>query len=151
MCSAAVGSFADQLQAFADKTKVKMETVVRKAALDLQGGVVLRSPVGNPDLWASKAPPGYVGGRFRANWMVGIGTKNSDTVTTEDKTGAVSLARVEPALANWEPGQAIILSNSLPYAYRLEYGWSDQAPGGMVRLTVQDWRDYVSKAVAETK
>jgi len=132
-----VGSFADQLQAFADKTKVKMETVVRKAALDLQGGVVLRSPVDT--------------GRFVSNWMVGIGTQNRDTVAAEDKTGGVSLARVEPALANWEPGQAIILSNSLPYAYRLEYGWSKQAVGGMVRLTVQDWRDYVSKAVAETK
>ncbi|RZJ12073.1 MAG: HK97 gp10 family phage protein [Rubrivivax sp.] len=130
--------FAEDIQRFADKTKLKIETVVRKAVIDLQGGVVLRSPVDT--------------GRFRSNWMAGIGTFNKATTTDTDKTGAVSLARVEPALANWSPGQAICLSNSLPYAYRLEFdGWSKQSPGGMVRLTVQDWRDYVSKAIAEVK
>lgn len=132
-----MGSFADQLKALSERTKVKLETVVRKTIIDLQGGVVLRSPVDT--------------GRFKSNWMVGIGAKSSDTVTTEDKTGAVSLARVEPAMGAWKPGQSIWLTNSLPYASRIEYGWSDQAPGGVVRLTVQDFRDYVSRAVAETK
>lgn len=133
-----MGAFADQLRAFADKAKVDLETVVRKAVVDLQGGVVLRSPVDT--------------GRFRSNWMVGIGSKNSDTVATEDKSGAASLGRVEPSMNTWKPGLSIFLTNSLPYAHRLEYdAWSQQAPGGMVRLTVQDWRDYVAKAIAETR
>lgn len=133
-----MGSFADQMRAFAEKTQVKLETVVRKAAIDLQGGVVLRSPVDT--------------GRFRSNWMVGIGAQNTSTVTTEDKTGATSLGRVEAAMSTWKPGQTIWLTNSLPYAARLEFdSWSKQAPGGMVRLTVQDWRDYVRKAIAEVQ
>lgn len=132
-----MGSFADQIKAFAEKANVSMETVVRKAVLDLQGGVVLRSPVDT--------------GRFRSNWMVGIGAKNSDTVDTEDKSGQASLDRVNAGMVNWSAGQAIYLTNSLPYAQRLEYGWSDQAPNGIVRLTVQAWRDYVAKAVAEVK
>lgn len=133
-----MGTFSDQLRALADKAKVDIGTVVRKTVADLQGGVVLRSPVDT--------------GRFRANWMVGIGTMSRTTVTTEDKTGAASVARVEPAMATWTPGAAIFLTNSLPYAKRLEYdAWSKQAPGGMVRLTVQDWREYVRKAIAEVQ
>lgn len=132
-----MGSFADQLRRLSEKAKVDIETVVRKTVLDLQGGVVLRSPVDT--------------GRFRSNWMVGIGSKDSSTVTTEDKTGEASMARVAPAMATWKPGQSIFITSSLPYAQRIEYGWSDQAPGGVVRLTVQDFRDYVSKAVQETK
>ena len=131
-----MGSFSDQLKAFAEKAKVDMETVVRKTVLDLQGGVVLRSPVDT--------------GRFRSNWMVGIGAPVGTTVDIKDKTGDVSMARVAPAMATWTPGQAIYLTSHLPYAYRLEYdAWSKQSPGGMVRLTVQDFRDYVSKAIKE--
>lgn len=112
-----------------------METVVRKAVLDLQTGVVSLSPVDT--------------GRFRANWMVGVGEADGSTVLTEDKEGSVSISRVNTALASWVPGQTIWIANSLPYAARLEYGWSQQAKGGMVRLTVQNWKDYVSKAVKE--
>lgn len=132
-----MGSFSDQLKAFAEKAKVDMETVVRKTVLDLQGGVVLRSPVRS--------------GRFRSNWMVGIGTMDKTTVDTKDKTGQVSIDRVQPAMAQWAPGAAIFITSHLPYAMRIEYGWSDQAPGGVVRLTVQDFRDYVSKAVGEVQ
>lgn len=132
-----MGDFSDQLRKFAEKTGAKMETVVRKTILDLQTSVVNLSPVDT--------------GRFRANWMTGIGSANKATVTVEDKSGAVSLARVDTALAGWAPGQTIWLTNALPYAARLEYGWSKQAPGGMVRLTVQNFQDYVSKAVAEVR
>lgn len=132
-----MGSFADQLRAFADKTKVKMETVVRMTSISLMDGCVDRSPVDT--------------GRFKANWMVGIGTPVTTTVTTTDKSGGVSKSRVAPAMETWTAGKSIYITSHLPYAKRLEYGWSKQAAGGMVRLTVQDFRDYVSKAIAETK
>jgi hypothetical protein len=32
----------------------------------------------------------------------------------------------------------IYLQNSLPYALRLENGWSKQAPGGVLALTVNE-------------
>jgi hypothetical protein len=37
----------------------------------------------------------------------------------------------------------------LPYALRLEYGWSEQAPGGMVRLVAQRWKPLVEQIVKE--
>ena len=132
-----MGAFAEQLRKFADKAQVDLETVVRKTVVQLMNAVVLRSPV---DF-----------GRFRANWMVGVGYKVTTTVETTDKSGDVSRARVEPAMATWSPGMSIFITSHLPYAKRIEFGWSKQAPSGVVRLTVQDFRDYVNKAVEETK
>ena len=44
---------------------------------------------------------------------------------------------------NWEqnidPNKESILKNELPYAERLEFGHSDQAPRGMVRLNAENW------------
>ncbi len=64
-------SFTLQLKAFAEKAKGNADLVVRKVVLDIGTRVVLRSPVGDPDLWEGKAPKGYVGGRFRGNWQYG--------------------------------------------------------------------------------
>ena len=36
--------------------------------------------------------------------------------------------------------QPIYISNALPYALPLEYGHSQQAPNGMIRVTVEDWK-----------
>ena len=49
-------------------------------------------------------------------------------------------------------GQTIFITNSLPYAYRLEYdGWSRQAPAGMVRVTVVEFAQRFERAVRAAK
>lgn len=147
-------SFADDLKKYVEKTKLKAETVVRKTTLELQNSVVQLSPVDT--------------GRFRANWMASAGGIDKKTVTVTDKTGELSLGRVEAALGTWQPGTTIYLTNSLPAARSLEYGlygkppgsangpkttggYSKQAPQGMVRLTVQNFREHVRKAVREVR
>lgn len=192
------------LRELVDKTKLDLETVVRKTTIDLLSSVVTRSPVGNPDVWKAnrgqalgretynvfveainteiKANPksytrtgrlkaklqrtksaaalrkaypnvagkGYVGGRFRANWQVGIGAINDDTSAAPDKSGQAALARGGAAISTWKIGSGTIyISNSLPYARPLEYGYSSQAPSGMVRLTVQDFNIKIKRAVQE--
>ena len=42
-------------------------------------------------------------------------------------------------------------SGSLPYAIPLEYGHSQQASGGMVRLTVVEFAQFMRKAASEVK
>ncbi|WP_330210091.1 hypothetical protein [Pseudomonas sp. AM4(2022)] len=40
--------------------------------------------------------------------------------------------------------------NNLPYGPRLEYeGWSNQAPAGMVQITVTEFQMFINKAVSE--
>ena len=145
---------AEDLKKYVEKTKLRAETVVRKTALELQTSVVALSPVDT--------------GQFRANWMVGLGGIDKKTVTVTDKTGELSLGRVENVLGTWLPGTTIYLTNSLPQALALEYGlygnppgsangpktsggYSKQAVGGMVRLTVQNFREHVRKAVRDVK
>lgn len=178
--------FADALKKLTDKTKGDLEKAARQAMFLGAQGVVMQSPVGNPELWAANAHAmygrqthnlwveainadlkgkkgrlrklgqkklketyklaagkGYVGGRFRANWQFGVGS--ADTTTTEgtDANGNATLARLKGAIDGAKIGGTWIVSNSLPYAKRLEYGWSKQAPAGMVRLTAQELPDAI--------
>lgn len=129
--------FAEDMKKFAEKAKLDIKTVVRKSVLDLVRDVVDLSPVDE--------------GRFRSNWMTGVGYAVRTTVQTADKTGAPSIDRAEKALSTWTPGAVIWISNNLPYARRLEFGWSDQAPSGVARLSVQRFKDHVAEAVREVK
>jgi hypothetical protein len=38
-----------------------------------------------------------------------------------------------------EAGSIFYLTNNLPYGERLEYGYSKQAPSGMVRITLAEY------------
>lgn len=129
--------FAADLAKLCEKAGDKAELVVRKAALDLGGQMIARSPVDS--------------GRFKSNWMTGVGAMDSGTTTAADKSGQPSRTKLQTQIAGWKPGQTIWITNSLPYAYRLEHGWSKQAPGGMVRLAVQDYAQAVAKAAREVK
>ena len=140
-------AFRRNFSAILKRAGDKSEQVVRKVAIELQNSMILKSPVGNPDLWKSKPPPGYVGGRFRSNWQCGIGAANT---STSDAIGSDASGRTSTALQGWKPGQTIVLTNSLPYARVLEYGsHSSQAPQGMVRLTVNEYTKHLEKVIAE--
>ncbi len=118
-----MGSFADQVARFNDKTQDKMTRAVQKITLDAFSEVIMRSPVDT--------------GRFRGNWLPAIGAIPGGTLEVEDKAGAVATGRVRTTVADMGIGKIAYLANNLPYAQRLEDGWSKQAPAGMVRLTAQ--------------
>ena len=124
------------------------QTVVRLAALELQTMMIESSPVDT--------------GRFKGNWQAGLGSINTTTGSSEDKTplgqsDESNVDRSRKFLLNYKIGQTIFLSNSMPYASVLEYGRANgkpgsiQAPGGMVRLAVQNYSQAVAKAVSELK
>lgn len=126
--------FAADLRKLCDRAGDKAEMVVRKTALELQSGMIEMSPVDT--------------GRFKGNWQCGIGTMNADTSAAP---GSDAEGRTQAVLEGWKPGQTIFLTNSLPYAARLERGWSKQAPTGVVRLTVQAYAQALKAAVESIK
>lgn len=137
-------TFALSLAAFAEKAPEQARQVVRKVALETLTRVVLRTPVGNPSLWKGKPPKGYVGGRLRANWTVGIGAPNRATGAPPDKTGQAAIQRGASAIGAADGTRDIYLMNSMPYVREIEYeGHSRQAPAGMVRITVAEWQTLV--------
>lgn len=129
--------FAADLAKLCERAGDKAELVVRKVALDLGGQLLERSPVDS--------------GRFRNNWVAATGAMSAATGASADPSGGTARTLLQMKVADWKPGQTIWITNSLPYAYRLEHGWSKQAPGGMVRLAVQDYAQVVAKAAREVK
>lgn len=123
----------------------------RDLLLEGLGRIVLKNPVGNPDLWRSKqmaeffgwtdpfafSYDGYVGGRSRANWQATVGEPARGVLPGIDQTGAETITRGEAVFAAVPAGTYEIgwLSNNLPYIEALEDGWSKQAPQGMLGPT----------------
>lgn len=142
-----MGDFALDLAKFADKVPKRAKQVVDKIGQDLLRDIVLKTPVGNPRLWQSPPPAGYVGGRLRGNWNTGINAQDR-TPRGVDKLGGAAIARGAATIRAREPDSDIYITNSLPYAERIEYGYSTQAPAGMLRVTVVRFQSFVNKALA---
>lgn len=145
--SAEAERFVVDMRKFVRKSKDVMDQVVRKVVLDIGTSVVMRSPVGDPSGWASPAPKGYVGGRFRANWQYAETTRPQGTLGEFDPSGQKSIARMfaKVGLAD-AAGKIHYLTNNLPYGPALERGWSKQAPAGMVGLAVREFQATVERA-----
>ncbi|KIF56234.1 hypothetical protein [Pseudomonas fluorescens] len=94
-----------------------------------------------------KAPEGYVGGRFRANWHLSIGVVENVTFDEVDPSGTETIAALVAAISDFTAGQMVYLINNLPYAIPLEFGHSTQAPSGMVRVTVARFQQIVQEAI----
>lgn len=127
-----MGKWSIPLDKLAAKAKSDVERVGRQATFALFDAVQQKSPVDT--------------GRFRGNWQFGIGAVPNGTVEVDDKGGAQAQAEAAKAL-NAKLGGVIYYVNNLPYARRLEYGYSNQAPQGMVRLSVGEFRSAVAKAI----
>lgn len=142
-------TFAADIAAFVKKANGNAERVVKKIVFDLGTKIVMRSPVGDGLLWKSPPPPGYVGGRFRANWQYGFGSIPSGDLPDIDKSGGASTLRIAAGIKSVPAAGIHYLVNNLPYAKRLEDGWSTQAPAGMVGLTAVEFQQLARDAAAE--
>ena len=92
-------------------------------------------------------------GRARGNWQASIGRGATGEVSVDSvRSGeAKAIAEVNQK-ASVAVGDLYYLTNNLPYIERLEYGWSKQAPGGMVRKNMQNFnRLFVKNLRAASK
>ena len=75
--------------------------------------------------------------------MTSLNGFDDDTTNSTDQEGAVSLLLSK--ISNCQLPDEICISNSLPYAHKIEYdGHSTQAPEGMVRRNVTRFQKIVS-------
>ena len=98
---------------------------LKKVTLEVYSRVTLKSPVDT--------------GRFRGNWMIGIGAANESTlgIHTPGDAKAENL-RQEAIVFTITKLQNIHISNNLDYGAKLEHGTSKQAPQGMVGITLSE-------------
>ena len=108
------------------------EKVVRGTLFGLTNRIVKRSPVDT--------------GRFRNNWQASVNSINTTTTPTADRSGSQAINKARGTINALKMGSTFYLSNNLPYAKRLEYGWSKQAPSGMIRLSVAELQARMKEA-----
>ena len=128
-------SFASDVAKFAKLTNASLDQTSRAIALELFGSVIKDTPVDT--------------GRAKGNWQTSM--DSPATGETDRKGEGPALAEVSQQAASFGAGKVIYLSNGLPYILRLEYGWSKQQPGGMVRRNVARIQSIVKKAASDNK
>lgn len=113
----------------------RVDEVIRGTLLDMTRRVIMRTPVDT--------------GRARGNWQATINNPASGTLNTQDQGGQSTLAEAMP-MTEAAPGNVYYLTNNLPYVGpRLEYGWSDQAPQGIVRITLRELNQSINEQLAK--
>lgn len=95
-------------------------------------------------------PPGYTGGAFRGNWQVSFNEPAEGETHRIDKKGNMTKAVGNLMIDQFKVGmKAIYFTNNRPYAYKLEFGHSSQAPNGMIRITAEEAASMFRDAAAE--
>lgn len=131
-------SLASDLRRFAQKSNQKMETVIKSSLIRVGSSIVVKSPVDT--------------GRFKNNWLSAYGTIDTTVTQAVDPSGSAAIGRLTGKAAGVKVGETFYFTNSLPYADRLEYeGHSQQAPAGMVRISIAAWESIVAEEVAKAR
>ncbi|WP_244998609.1 HK97 gp10 family phage protein [Pseudomonas viridiflava] len=131
------GSFAESLAAFAENTKAVIDEVFRSVVIEIGTSVVILSPVDT--------------GRFKGNWQLTIDQPSLQSLDRYDKAGHETIAELVAQANQLEAGQVAYIVNNLVYGIPLEYGHSDQAPAGMVQITLARFQQIVEEAIRNTQ
>jgi len=123
-----------------ERAKEKAPIYMQKFITTLDAKIIQKTPVDK--------------GNLRWNWFIGVGGINYTTEENASGTANDAMARNNAVINTTKyNGQSIFISNSLPYAYRIEYeGWSHtKAPAGMMRLSIEEMRTVASKLAIEVR
>lgn len=142
----------DGMQEAIDELDEKSNMLVRALALEGISRIVLRTPVRT--------------GRARGNWHLSKGSPvrsvdDPSSYSEPEGEGGASLPPVSAGagqeavergrtkLAAFRIGDTLYITNALPYIDALEDGHSQQAPNGMIALTVDDLEPLVDQIAAQ--
>lgn len=120
-----IRQFTLAVDQFVDVT-VPEQVQAAQAKIGLQGlrGLVLKTPVDT--------------GRARGNWQASSGAPATGEITRTDKAGGSVISAEQASILTAEPYSVIYLTNNVPYILKLEDGSSQQAPQGMVAVTLAE-------------
>lgn len=135
-------SFSIDLSKAVEGVKQDAEDIVKGTTFQLFTNIIKRTPVGNPSIWDSKPPKGYIGGTLRNSWHCAINSNVGVPIRGASKSGTDSLKSLS-SIQSYSLGDSVYLVNRAPYARRVEFGWSSQAPTGMVRISLAEVREVI--------
>lgn len=115
------------IAAFAREFKINFATCVRKISLELLTKIVRRTPVDT--------------GRARSGWDLTVGRMSTwvpPEVKKGKKAGGARLAEGAAEAAGIDGRQIVYILNNVEYIEFLENGTSQQAPAGMVQVSMAE-------------
>lgn len=141
----AVGAenFARTIQSFSGVAGKRVDLIMRKLVFDALDGMFRRSPVDT--------------GRFRASFRVSLDKADLSVAEVSDVSSPKrfgsgpdgdALNQFNALKPEVKRDRTIVISNNLPYAQRLEDGYSTQAPAGVVEITFFQVTLRLSRAIA---
>ncbi|MDH3377781.1 MAG: HK97 gp10 family phage protein [Gammaproteobacteria bacterium] len=121
-----LSSFNKALKNFSEEEMPEQHLKLQKrVALDLLRRIVFRTPVDT--------------GRARGNWQVNLGRALEQSVNQLDRAGVSTLAQGAGVInRSTNPYAIITIFNNVNYIKFLEGGSSQQAPSGMVALSIAE-------------
>ena len=140
MVTNSMTKFNKALEEFTEHIAPEMlVTFQKRIVLELLRRVVLKTPVDT--------------GRARGNWQVEVGTPPSGVLERDAKGEDAEASDVSTAdagrviadalakLGRLGFGEVVWVANNLEYVIFLEEGSSDQAPAGMLRVSLEEMRE----------
>ena len=126
-------TFGRDIRRYAELQKQRIEDVIVETLVNLTATVVIKTPVDT--------------GQARANWQPTTDVPANGTIRNV-RMGGIDLNVAEDVARDSVNG-VYFLVNNLPYIRRLEYeGWSEQAPRGMVRVSIEEFQQFLNDAIA---
>lgn len=127
---------ANQWQKIARRNKERMRLIAQEAYVITASSVITRSPVDEAV--------------FRNQWYSSLNEPSTKltTIAATKGFGEKGGARFTEFLqlsTEFDIGDKLFLTNNSPQSRRLEFGWSDLAPAGMVRISAAEWPRVVDK------
>jgi hypothetical protein len=132
-------SFAAQVDGWVRQTEARMNAVFRASVQEVVSDAQSRIPVDT--------------GFARSSILASNKQMPSIDPAKSGAPGAWPYTGLEIALvlADTDVGQMIYIGWTAAYAMALEYGHSQQAPNGFVRLAAQNWPQIVARVTEEAK
>lgn len=124
-------SFEQQIKRIIDNREGVTREIFAASAIQVAEKVITRTPVDT--------------GRARGNWNASI--DRYDGSTSDSRTAQQAQADTRQRAAQLKLGDTFTLVNGLPYIRRLEYGYSRQAPRGMVRITADEFNAALREVI----
>lgn len=126
--------FGNDIAKFMNDTDAELTKRFRRVSLKALAMVVDATPVDT--------------GCARANWNVKDGFPNeyyNSAIT--DNSGGKTIANGTSVISSATPDKTLYLTNSTPYIGVLEWGYSIQAPAGMVKPTVVTLKNLMERGL----
>jgi hypothetical protein len=128
--------FGGQLRRFAEILGKRINVVHKEISIKMFNQIVMATPVDT--------------GEARGGWNASMSYPDLSETGRRDPTGAAALKDIESTIKA-DRSQIAFLSNSVGHIVPLEYGWSKQAPEGMVRITVTSFNTMIREVIQDAK